>query len=520
MRLPRPPPRAVALYQKWLPLVILLLSLASLTVPLPPALGASTSYATGTVNLNLYDANMTPVSVGGFLGIGASQVANVSGIISLTGDYQYVSSVTNTVNSTVKTPGGSSTGRAGNVTVTVGVGATSGTTVLNYTSVSENAAPIYLSGTVTLYYKASNGSASQTQDIAFSGFAYYVDESVAFYNVFDNVNYKDAYYALVTVTAKSANGSILAQDTWTVSNPYYSTVHNMWFAQNIWIGVLALPVFNDTMLGAWVHPGVFSPTVPIGALYNIMAIVGFIVLAFSVVFGFIPVGRRDRDRGYGLGPQLANIAIGVGIILIFPYVYDHVAILLNYLNAYLIAYPASYTTFLTRLWEIQVNIFFPPQWNFFSLIFTTLFLVVYTVVWAIMWVMIYLLGTVRILLIAAMLVMFPLSVALRDIPFTSKLGRMIEDTLFGLMLATILSSGMLAVASGLLTNWNAPGNIFVMGGFQPQWVAIAAVLGALLAPTVLAPLTSTLFETTSEVAMLGGAVGANVVFGGLGGGLG
>jgi hypothetical protein len=59
-----------------------------------------------------------------------------------------------------------------------------------------------------------------------------------------------------------------------------------------------------------------------------------------------------------------------------------------------------------------------------------------------------------------------------------------------------------------------------MGGFQPQWVAIAAVLGALLAPTVLAPLTSTLFEATSEVAMFGGAVGANIAFGRLGGGLG
>ncbi|MGC8773567.1 MAG: hypothetical protein ACP5RJ_08950, partial [Conexivisphaera sp.] len=436
--LPRPSARAAEAYHKWLSLAILLFALASLVIP---AFAAS-QYATGTVNLNLYDANMTPAAyvvwvAGGPIPDQYVGVANVSGVISLTGDYHYVSSTTNTVNSTVKTPGGSSTGRAGNVTVTVGVGGASGTTVLNYTSVSENAAPIYLHGTVTLYYKASNGSASQTQNIAFSSGAYYVDESVAFYNVFDSVNYKDAYYALVTVTAKSANGSILAQDTWTVSNPYYSTVHDMWFAQNIWIGVLALPVFNDTMLGAWVHPGVFSPAVPIGALYNIMAIVGFIVLAFSVVFGFIPMERRDRE--YGLGPQLANIAIGVGIILVFPYVYDHVAILLNYLNAYLIAYPAPYTTFLVRLWEIQVNIIVPPHLNFFSFIWMTVFLVAYAVVWAIMWIMIYLLGTVRILLIAAMLVMFPLSVALRDVPFTSKLGRMIEDTLFGLMLATILS---------------------------------------------------------------------------------
>jgi hypothetical protein len=133
-------------------------------------------------------------------------------------------------------------------------------------------------------------------------------------------------------------------------------------------------------------------------------------------------------------------------------------------------------------------------------------MIAYVVVWIITWIMLYLLGTVRILLLAAMLIMFPLSVALRDIRFTSKLGRMIEDTLFGIMLASILSSSALATVSWLLTNWNST-NIFVLGGFQPQWVAIAGVLVAILAPTVLAPLTSTMYEVTSQAAMAGASVG-------------
>ncbi|BBE42068.1 hypothetical protein NAS2_0679 [Conexivisphaera calida] len=499
---------------------MLLFALASFVIPV----FAATQNASGSVNLDLYNTNITQVPLftrepRGLTVNTYGNDANVSGVISLTGDYAYQQTVTNNVSTTVNVPGSSSTGRAGNVSITVSAGGGVGRTVVNYTSVVPNAAPIYLSGTVTLYYKSSNGTSYITQDIAFGG-PYYTDSSVAFYNVF-NVSYDDAYYAVVQVEATSGpngTGSVLAEVATTTSNPEYGTAHNVWFAQNIWIGIVALPAFNDTAFGAWVKSDVFRPTVPIGGLYNIMAIIGLIVLAFSVVFGFIPMGRRDR--GYGLGPQLANVAVGVGVILVFPYVYDRVAIEMNYLNAYLIAYPEPYTTFLARLWEIQTNIIAPPNTNFWSILRATAFFIAYAVVWMITWIMIYFLGTVRILLIAAMLVMFPLSVALRDIPFTSKLGRMIDDTLFGLMLATILSASMLSTASWLLTNWNTPTNIFVMGGFQPQWVAIAAILGAILAPTVLAPLTSTLFETSSEVAMFGGAVGMNIAYGGLGGGMG
>ncbi|WP_174448646.1 hypothetical protein [Conexivisphaera calida] len=518
--LPRPSARAAEAYRKWLSLAVLLFALASFVIPA----FAAAQTASGPVNLNIYNLNVSQVPLftrepRGVTVNPYGNDANISGVISLTGDYAYQQTVTNNVSTTVNVPGSSSTGHLGNATVTVSAGGGVGRTVVNYTSVVPNAAPIYLTGTVTLYYKSSNGTSYETQNIAFGG-PYYTDESVAFYNVF-NISYDDAYYAVVQVEATSGpdgTGSVLAETTATPSNPYYGTAHNVAFAQNIWIGIVALPVFNDTAFGAWVKSGIFSPTVPVGGLYNIMAIIGLIVLAFSVVFGFIPMGRRDRE--YGLGPQLANIAVGVGVILVFPYVYDHIANLMNYLNAYLIAYPEPYTTFLARLWEIQTNIITPPTTSIVAWFMTFVFGLAYAVVWVIAWIMIFFIGTARILLIAAMLVMFPLSVALRDIPFTSKLGRMIEDTLFGLMLATILSASMLSTASWLLTNWNSPTNIFVMGGFQPQWVAIAAILGALLAPTVLAPLTSTLFETTSEVAMFGGAVGMNIAYGGLGGGMG
>jgi len=509
--LPRPSARVAEAYRKWMLLSFLILTLATFAIPAPPAGAASTSYATGTVNLALYNANITKASsevikIVNYVVPEFLPATNVSGIISITGDYQYVSTVINNVSTTARVTGAGVV-RAGNVSVTLPTGA-AGTTVLNYSSVSSNAAPIYMSGTIILYYKGNNGTASMTQPIAFGNGAYYVDESVEFNNTFD-VPYRDAYYAVVSVVAKSANGSVLDELTEVVSNPYYGEVHGMWFAQNIWIAAVALPAFNDTMLGAWVgKPTVLQPVLPIGGLYNIMALIGLMLLAV-----YIPLSFFSRKH---INQALGDVAVGVAIILLFPYIYDHIAILLNYLNAYLIAYPQPYTTFLARLWEIQTNIIAPPQRNLWTFLETAIFGIAYTVVWIITWIMIYLLGTVRILLLAAMLIMFPLSVALRDIRFTSKLGRMIEDTLFGIMLATILSSSALATVSWLLTNWNSE-NIFVIGGFQPQWVAIAGVLVAILAPTVLAPLTSTMYEVTSQVAMAGASVGYMVATEGAGG---
>jgi hypothetical protein len=513
--LPRPSARAAETYRKWILLSFLIFTLAAFAIPAPAAGAASTSYATGTVNLALYNANITPASnvvlIEGWPSPNPyAGDANVSGIISITGDYQYVSTVTNNVSTTARVTG---TGvvRAGNVSITLPTGA-AGTTVLNYSSVSSSAAPIYMSGSITLYYKGSNGTASMSQPIAFGNGAYYVDESVAFSNTFD-VPYDNAYYVVVNVVAKSANGSVLDELTETISNPYYGEVHGMWFAQNIWIAAVALPAFNDTMLGAWVgKPTVLQPTLPIGGLYNIMALIGLMLLAVSIPLSFF--SRKHLNQALG------DVAVGAAVILLFPYIYDHIAILLNYLNAYLIAYPQPYTMFLVRLWEIQTNMIVPPGGAGFltwALTFT-IFGIAYTVAWIITWIMLYLLGTVRILLLAAMLIMFPLSVALRDIRFTAKLGRMIEDTLFGIMLASILSSSALATVSWLLTNWNSE-NIFVLGGFQPQWVAIAGVLVAILAPTVLAPLTSTMYEVTSQVAMAGGSVAYMVGTEAVGGGV-
>ena len=112
-----------------------------------------------------------------------------------------------------------------------------------------------------------------------------------------------------------------------------------------------------------------------------------------------------------------------------------------------------------------------------------------------------------------MLAAFPVAVGLRMIPFTRKLSQMVEDTLFGLILASLMSAIVIGVASNVLQS-NSSSNIFnVVQGWQ-GWMAAAALFAAVLMPTVFAPLTSIVFQTASQAAMTGVGVGTAIVAGG------
>ena len=309
-------------------------------------------------------------------------------------------------------------------------------------------------------------------------------------------------YFTVTVEAMSADGNLLA--TTSASTSPSSVV-------NLFTTIVALPLFNDPMLGAYVSDSTATqPTLPLGGVFNLLLIVSLIVLVFSVLFVFFMPQKGERPTP---GSAMAKVAIGVIVILLFPFIYDHIAELLNLLNQTIIAYPNPAPSYTAALSHVYTSIIQPASGGLYSILTSTVLGIAYFIVAMVVTIMMYLVGTVRIFLVGGMIVMFPLSVALRDIPFTQKLGRIIEDTLFGLILATVLSSAMLGVAGTLLSNWNATGNIFVLAGIPSQWMAAAAVIVAILAPTVLAPLTSTVYQTTSQIAMSAGSVASAVYLG-------
>ncbi|MEM4067823.1 MAG: hypothetical protein QXV17_13285 [Candidatus Micrarchaeaceae archaeon] len=471
-----------------------------ITILIATAVIPAFAMTSGSVTLSL-----TNINSGAPLKRGAPPVY-LSGTVIISGNYLNYSK---TPFVTTSTQGTSVSGSKGNLTVS---GSGQNTVTINGTTYYTEPAPIYLSGTATEYYMGTvNGVSTMennTEPISFNN-PYYTGQSADFTVYFPVSRITPPEYFTVSVEAKSANGELLA--TTATSNSPGGTI-------DLFNTIVALPLFNDSMLGAIVtHTGAGQPALPLGGIFNLLMLVSLIVLVFSVLFIFFVPQRGERPT---VGSALAKVIMGVIVILLFPFIYDHIAELLNLLNQTIIAYPLPAPSYTVALDHVYASIIFSASNNIFAILASGVLTIAYAVVALIVVIMMYLVGTVRIFLLGGMIVMFPLSIALRDIPFTQKLGKIIEDTLFGLILATILSAVMLGVAGTLLMNWNTTNNIFVTAGIPSQWVAAAAVIVAILAPTVLAPLTSTVYQTTSQVAMAGGSVAFAVGSGAFTGGLG
>jgi hypothetical protein len=333
---------------------------------------------------------------------------------------------------------------------------------------------------------------------------------------FTTPSVKDGFtYYVYEVIPESTNGTPIGPVLTGVGG-------NEWAPIDLFNTIIALPQFNDTMLEAYAtSPSQEYPALPLGPYYNLLMIVAIIVL---IPIAFLDLLTPDRRKTTSLLGVFEKIAGGVLIMLIFPFVYDKIAYLMNTLNTEILAYPTvasqqgAWLVAQGNLALLEAYMIFPSTINAITILETGLLAVGYFVVTVIVWIMSYMLGTVRILLLAGMIAMFPLSLALRDFYYTQKLGRIIEDTLFGLMLASILSSVMLSVATYLLNNWNSSANMFRLAGIQPQWVAITAVLTAMVAVTILAPYTSATYQIVSETGMIAGGVASAVWLGAFSGG--
>jgi hypothetical protein len=218
---------------------------------------------------------------------------------------------------------------------------------------------------------------------------------------------------------------------------------------------------------------------------------------------------RGRDR-----IPVVDLMITILFIIAFPYIYNEVATLVNYLNMSLVSGPGNdYTVYAGKInlvWAATGATAQSGLWGFLS---NPLMQLAAWVVDFIVYIGSFILGTIRVLLIAVMVVAFPISLALKQVPFTRKLGQMVEDTLFGLILASIMSSIVLGLAAYILgTGTN--GTVFQGSDI---WFAAISLLAALMLPTVFAPLTGVMFQTGMQAAM---AAGTAAVLAGTGGTMG
>lgn len=283
---------------------------------------------------------------------------------------------------------------------------------------------------------------------------------------------------------------------------------------DIWYKVVALPLFNDSMLGASDVTS-YDPVIPgLGEVYNFVMIVAIIIITVGASIALI----LKRIGKHGSDSMIMDVIVGLVAVIAFPSIYDGLARMINYLTQAVIAYPNPYYDYASVLQVLWNAMEFAHGWSLWTLLTNSFLQIVFFIISGIIYIMLFFLGVARIFLIGAMIVAFPLSMGLRLIPFTKKLSSMIDDTLFGLMLASVMSAVVLGVGSYILSPsvWSSSsGNIFyqAVGENGQNWVAAAALLTAILLPTVLAPLTATIFQTASQVAMTGVGVATMIASG-------
>jgi len=290
---------------------------------------------------------------------------------------------------------------------------------------------------------------------------------------------------------------------------------------DVYVLAVVVPLFNDTMLGATCQtvqglcgPGDPNPSplygyqLPAGNFYNYIMAVSLVLLAIGALLAYlgkVAAAKQDRDS------ILMDAIIGVVAIFLFPIIYNNVATVVNYLDQSIIAYPNPYTSYtiaIQSVWNQVLSLDTSSWWNVLWDAANTL---AGWVISLILWIMLRIVGTVRLFIFAVVIVAFPVSMGLRLIPFTKKLSEYVQETLFGMILASLLSAVILGVAAYLFSNWSNPTNIFATGGIDEKWVAASAMFAALLIPTVFAPLTSFVYMATSNAAIAAGGVAASTM---------
>ncbi|MGH9918182.1 MAG: hypothetical protein ACRD6W_04835 [Nitrososphaerales archaeon] len=285
---------------------------------------------------------------------------------------------------------------------------------------------------------------------------------------------------------------------------------------NLFILAMEIPLFQVPQLGISASSPDFSSLfstfdqLPLGDFYMLFAEVAVILLVGAALINIIMylTGSSENQKGGTAGTLagLNNIFVTLLLILLLPYAYDAVASFVNVLDQQIIAGPGNpYTDYLTDSQLI---------WNTLPTGGNVLTDLIGAIASLMAWAMSWLLGSARIFLIGAVTVAMPIVLVLRNIKFTARLAGVVEDTFFGLIFASVISALFIGLAAYILNNWN--GSMFQAASVDKTWVALAALMGAILVPTIFAPMTGVFFQTMSQVGMAAAGTAVAVGAGALG----
>jgi len=280
--------------------------------------------------------------------------------------------------------------------------------------------------------------------------------------------------------------------------------------------IMEMPLFNETTLGTTVYcaPTTAPCGLPLQGFYDFIFIIAIILAGGGLLIALANKQLAGDERQN----VVLDFVIAVLFILLFPVIYNNIALLTNYLDMTILAGPnLPYTDYglqISLVWGKLLS--WAQGGGIWGMLVSPITSVAGWIVALIVYLMTIFLGVIRIWLVTVMVIGFPISLALKQIPFARKLSSMVEDTLYGLMLASLMSSVAIGVAAYILAD--APGGpvwsatIFAGTGINgiSNWVAAAALFTAVLIPTVFAPLTGTLFQTASQASMVGVGVGVSM----------
>ena len=270
---------------------------------------------------------------------------------------------------------------------------------------------------------------------------------------------------------------------------------------NLFILTMEIPLFQVPALGISSSNPDFKALfatfdqLPLGDFYMLIAEVAVILLVGAGLIDVIMylTGNSERQKGGTSGSLagISNVFVTLLLVLLLPYAYNVVAGFVNVLDQQIIAGPGNpYTAYLANSQLIWDKL--PTGGN---LLTDFIGAIASVMAWAMSW----LLGSARLFLIGSVTVAMPIVLVLRNIRFTARFAGVVEDTFFGLIFASVISALFIGLAAYILNHWG--GSIFQAAAVDQTWVALAALLGAILAPTVFAPMTGFFFQTMSQVGM-------------------
>ncbi|MDG6948807.1 MAG: hypothetical protein JRM77_02890 [Nitrososphaerota archaeon] len=395
----------------------------------------------------------------------------------------------------------------------------SGTLTLNSTNTPSG--PITISGSITGVMNDGAGNPytanlnfSKTiqwpaqKSVSISGTAPFAGAGTVFMNT-------GSFVYQYSFTATTSSGQVVASASYSDEkmNPTFQLV-------------VMLPLFNVTSMDAIFHcNGAVNCAISsnFGNYYEFIMLIGIVI---TVVAALVSFSINQNSPGGNTGSThswIMEALMTIVLIIAFPWIYNEVAGLLNYVNATLISGPGTllvgnvYTTASSNVqavWNAATGntAGINSATSLTSILGEGLLTIAAWFIALFVAIGVWVLGILRVFIIAVMIAAFPLSLALKNIHFTEKLAGMIEDTLYGVMIATIMSAIVLGLTSQLMANSDAQLSSSILAG-SSTFVAAIALLTALMMPTIFAPLTSTLFQTGMQMAMAAGSMASMVSIG-------